>query len=183
MVLEDEMRSLRGLWREKRALAHRTLSLVMVLCTALMMWWSLCCITRSESPIVVVLSGSMEPAFYRGDILFLNNPPEPVRVGDIVVYKQEGKDVPIVHRVLELHQKDGETFFLTKGDNNARDDRSGRIFTPGRMWLKQEDILGKAVVFLPTVGYVTVALNDYPILKVILIAGMAWMVLTNKEEA
>jgi signal peptidase I len=25
----------------------------------------------SESPIVVVLSGSMEPAFYRGDLLFL----------------------------------------------------------------------------------------------------------------
>ena len=24
-----------------------------------------------ESPIVVVLSGSMEPAFYRGDLLFL----------------------------------------------------------------------------------------------------------------
>jgi signal peptidase len=27
--------------------------------------------THSESPVVVVLSGSMEPAFQRGDILFL----------------------------------------------------------------------------------------------------------------
>ena len=30
-------------------------------------------VTGSESPIVVVLSGSMEPAFQRGDLLFLTN--------------------------------------------------------------------------------------------------------------
>lgn len=29
--------------------------------------------TNSQSPVVVVLSGSMEPGFYRGDILFLYN--------------------------------------------------------------------------------------------------------------
>jgi signal peptidase len=43
-------------------------------------------ITMSESPIVVVLSGSMEPAYFRGDLLFLTNFDEPVEVGDIVVY-------------------------------------------------------------------------------------------------
>ena len=36
-------------------------------------------VTLSESPVVVVLSGSMEPAFQRGDILFLNNAVEEVR--------------------------------------------------------------------------------------------------------
>ena len=40
-----------------------------------------------ESPVVVVLSGSMEPAFQRGDILFLNNQHNPIRVGEIVVFK------------------------------------------------------------------------------------------------
>ena len=44
--------------------------------------------TGSESPIVVVLSGSMEPAFYRGDLLFLHLPAgAPVRVGEITVFK------------------------------------------------------------------------------------------------
>lgn len=63
-------------------------------------------VTGSESPIVVVLSGSMEPAFHRGDLLFLTNyPDEPVRVGEIVVFKVEGRDIPIVHRVLKLHEK------------------------------------------------------------------------------
>jgi signal peptidase I len=44
-------------------------------------------LTRSESPVVVVLSGSMEPAFQRGDILFLNNQDDPIRVGEVVVFK------------------------------------------------------------------------------------------------
>jgi signal peptidase len=46
----------------------------------------------------------MEPAFYRGDILFLTNPPsERYKTGDITVYKIPGAEIPIVHRVLETH--------------------------------------------------------------------------------
>ena len=50
------------------------------------------------------LSGSMEPAFYCGDLPFLVNPPNTrYQVGDITVYKIPGQDIPIVHRVLETH--------------------------------------------------------------------------------
>lgn len=53
-----------------------------------------------------IFSGSMEPAFHRGDLLFLtNHRDDPVRVGDIVVFKVEGRDIPIVHRVLKVHEK------------------------------------------------------------------------------
>ena len=46
----------------------------------------------------------MEPAFYRGDLLFLTNPPnQRYQTGDITVYKVPGADIPIVHRVLETH--------------------------------------------------------------------------------
>lgn len=48
----------------------------------------------------------MEPAFHRGDLLFLtNNKEEPIRAGEIVVFKVQGRDIPIVHRVLKLHEK------------------------------------------------------------------------------
>lgn len=48
----------------------------------------------------------MEPAFHRGDLLFLTNYREdPIKVGDIVVFKVDGRDIPIVHRVLKLHEK------------------------------------------------------------------------------
>jgi signal peptidase len=46
----------------------------------------------------------MEPAFYRGDILFLTNPAAVrYKTGDIAVYKIPGAEIPIVHRVLETH--------------------------------------------------------------------------------
>lgn len=54
--------------------------------------------------ILTIISGSMEPAFYRGDLLFLTNPvSEKYKTGDITVYKIPGADIPIVHRVLETH--------------------------------------------------------------------------------
>ncbi len=37
---------------------------------------------------------------------FLTNYHEdPIRVGEIVVFKVEGRDIPIVHRVLKLHER------------------------------------------------------------------------------
>lgn len=66
------------------------------------MWKGLSVITDSPSPIVVVLSGSMEPAFQRGDLLFLwnRNLLRETEVGEVVVYNVKDKDIPIVHRVV-----------------------------------------------------------------------------------
>ena len=55
----------------------------------------------------------MEPAFQRGDILFLHNLDDPIRVGEIVVFKIKDRDIPIVHRVLKVHEKpDGRVIDL-----------------------------------------------------------------------
>ena len=37
----------------------------MIVTSALIIWKGLMCVTGSESPVVVVLSGSMEPGFKR----------------------------------------------------------------------------------------------------------------------
>lgn len=108
----------------------------------------------------------MEPAFHRGDLLVLTHDrEEPIRVGDIVVFKIEGRDIPIVHRVLKVHEKeDGTMKFLTKGDNNSVDDRG--LYAPGQYWLEQKDVIGRAKGFVPYIGIVTILMNDYPQLKV-----------------
>ena len=126
----------------------------MIVSSALMIWKGLMVVTGSESPIVVVLSGSMEPAFQRGDLLFLTNyEEEEIRVGEIVVFKIEGRDIPIVHRVLKLHEKeDGTVKFLTKGDNNSVDDRG--LYAPGQYWLSRKDVVGRAF-------YYSVTITDY----------------------
>lgn len=56
-----------------QALLTQTLNFALILSTAFMLWKTLSILSDSKSPIVVVLSGSMEPAFQRGDLLFLWN--------------------------------------------------------------------------------------------------------------
>lgn len=180
-IMDKQIFELKKLWANKRQLAFQVLNLAMIVFSALMIWKGLMFVTKSESPVVVVLSGSMEPAFQRGDILFLNNAVHDVHVGDVVVFKIKDRDIPIVHRILKVHQdtKTGNVELLTKGDNNRVDDRG--LYAPGQLWLSREDILGRAVGTLRYVGMVTIALNDYPVLKYVLVGLMGLFVLTSKE--
>lgn len=155
--------------------------------SALIIWKTLMLVTGSESPVVVVLSGSMEPGFHRGDILFLNLGKAPARAGEIVVFNLDGRDIPIVHRVIKVHERatggggDGTAHLdiLTKGDNNHMDDRL--LYNRGQEWLHMHHIVGRAVGFLPHVGMVTIVMNDYPWLKVALIGVLGLLVITSKE--
>lgn len=179
--MDKQVYELKKLWANKRQLTFQVLNLAMIVFSALMIWKGLMFVTLSESPVVVVLSGSMEPAFQRGDILFLNNAVQEVHVGDVVVFKIKDRDIPIVHRILKVHRNEetGNVDLLTKGDNNRVDDRG--LYAPGQLWLQREDILGKAVGTLRYVGMVTIALNDYPVLKYVLVGLMGLFVLTSKE--
>ncbi|KAI3730396.1 hypothetical protein QVD17_32170 [Tagetes erecta] len=163
-----------------RQLFTQAISLGMIVTSALIIWKGLMCITGSESPVVVVLSGSMEPGFKRGDILFLHMSKEPIRAGEIVVFNVDGREIPIVHRVIKVHEhEDGEVDVLTKGDNNFGDDRL--LYAQGQMWLQRHHIMGRAVGFLPYVGWVTIIMTEQPIIKYILIGALGLLVITSKE--
>lgn len=73
----------------------QAVTLGIIVASALIIWKTLVCITGSQSPIVVVLSESMEPAFQRGDILFLHTSKDPIRVREIVVF-----DVEMMEKVM-----------------------------------------------------------------------------------
>jgi signal peptidase len=180
-ILDKQVYELKKLWANKRQLLFQLLNLAMIVFSALMIWKALMVVTKSESPVVVVLSGSMEPAFQRGDILFLNNAVSRVQVGEVVVFKIKDRDIPIVHRILKVHRHNDsdKVELLTKGDNNRVDDRG--LYAPGQLWLDRDDVLGKAVGTLRYVGMVTIALNDYPVLKYVLVGMMGLFVLTSKE--
>ena len=82
-MMDKQVAELKKLWQNKRQLTFQVLNLAMIVFSALMIWKGLMFVTKSESPVVVVLSGSMEPAFQRGDILFLDNSVPAVGVGDV----------------------------------------------------------------------------------------------------
>ncbi|KAL2479714.1 Peptidase S24/S26A/S26B/S26C family protein [Abeliophyllum distichum] len=127
-----------------RQVLTQAISLGMIVTSALIIWKGLMCVTGSESPVVVVLSGSMEPGFKRGDILFLHMSKDPIRAGEIVVFNVDGREIPIVHRVIKVHERQdtGEVDILTKGDNNFGDDRL--LYAHGQLWLQRHHIMGKS---------------------------------------
>ncbi|KAJ9503015.1 Signal peptidase complex catalytic subunit [Exophiala xenobiotica] len=171
----------------------QVLNFALVLSTAFMLWKSLSVIADSPSPIVVVLSGSMEPAFQRGDLLFLWNRDTTAEVGEIVVYNVKGKDIPIVHRVVRSHapavavqaDKSGHLSpsapkLLTKGDNNIADDTE--LYARGQTYLdRKEDIIGSVRGYVPAVGYVTIMLSEHPWLKSVMLGMMGLMVILQRE--
>ncbi|BGP18077.1 hypothetical protein JCM10213_006532 [Rhodosporidiobolus nylandii] len=175
----DEIAQLRRLG--VRHALTQALSFALVLSTALMMWKGLSVVCNTESPVVVVLSESMEPAIQRGDLLFLTMPrTAALKHGDITVYKVPGAPVPIVHRVIETHdERDGtDQWLLTKGDNNRADDVS---LYNGMKHLRRSHIVGVVRAYVPWVGYGTILLNDHPNLKYVLLAVLGGGILLQRD--
>jgi signal peptidase len=179
---DELVANVKSTWSTKWVLLYQYLLVGGVIGFGVVAWRGLCVGTNSESPLVVVLSGSMETAFYRGDLLFLTNlESEPVVPGEIVVFKIPGRDIPIVHRVHQVHSNGNltEDKFLTKGDNNNIHDRG--LYAHRQVWLERGQIIGRARFFVPYIGMVTIYLNDYPKLKFGLIGGMVLQVLWTRQ--
>ncbi|RKF65052.1 Signal peptidase complex catalytic subunit sec11 [Erysiphe neolycopersici] len=164
-----------------RQAAAQVLNFGMVLSTAFMLWKGISIISNSPSPVVVVLSGSMEPAFQRGDLLFLwnRNFLEETKVGEIVVYTVEGKDIPIVHRLVRKFGAGHDANLLTKGDNNAVDDTE--LYARGQDYIQRKDIMGSVVGYIPFIGYVTILLSEHPWLKTVLLGIMGLTMIIQRE--
>ena len=177
---------------------NNILTMAMVLAGSFAVWKGLAVVTNSASPLVVVLSGSMEPAFQRGDILFLWNREEFVNVGDIVVYNAPQRDIPIVHRVVREHiveekptklknknvnsatSKKTQQYLLTKGDNNERDDLP--LYGYGKSYLNREkDIVGNVKGYLPKVGYITILITENVYFKYAMFGFLAISALFTQE--
>lgn len=55
-----------------------------------------------------------------------------------IIYMQCGPESPFS----SVHRENGDIKFLTKGDNNAVDDRG--LYKQGQHWLEKKDVVGRA---------------------------------------
>ena len=90
---------------------------------------------------------SFKNGFNKGDILFvIGTKPEKLKIGDVIIF-DAGQGNPIIHRIINMTEKDGEYFFSTLGDNNNGQLSSEKI-------ISSEQIVGKAVFRIaPFVGW------------------------------
>ena len=92
----------------------------------------------------LVVSGSMEPSLYAGDMVFVNSNVdfEDVQLGDVIIFQYE--DMNVIHRVVDEAMIDGERHLKTKGDANKVDD--GFVAT-------EENYCGTALFHIDKIGY------------------------------
>lgn len=94
-----------------------------------------------------VLSGSMEPTYHVGSIIYVKDiEPKELRERDPVTYMLNGNTV-VTHRIVEVigGENENELSFRTKGDANEIAD--GGI-------LLASNVIGKPVFSIPFLGYI-----------------------------
>jgi len=94
--------------------------------------------------IMVVQSGSMEPAIKMGSIVAVK-PSENYNIGDVITFGPYTKTkAPTTHRIYDIKVIEGKPIYITKGDaNNAPDARE----------VRQREVIGKVLFNLPYLGY------------------------------
>ena len=137
----------------------------------LLVWIGLYITFGMTNPFYVVASGSMIPELEVYDILIVqgNIPFEDLVVGDVIVFdRPSDHNRVIVHRIVSVIDEDPRTL-RTKGDAN-------RASIPGTDFpITDKEYIGKVVIVVPDVGYVTQALKP-PVNYIIIVVIVGAMV-------
>jgi signal peptidase I len=100
--------------------------------------------------MIAIGSGSMVPAYYRGDaVIFKKVEPETVEKGDIIVFRKDG--IVITHRIVNIYDGDSSRIIKTKGDANDAEDS---------FIVYDSEILGVVKCRVKYIGYPTIWLNE-----------------------
>jgi signal peptidase len=132
--------------------------ITIAVCVYLLLQASVMVVLGVEKPLYVVISGSMEPVYYKGDILVVKGTDvNQIEAGDIIVFDSPFGGIPIVHRVYRV-EYDGETpYFITKGDNNNTIDTYYQNSYPG---IPPDHIIGEPFLKIPRIGIVQIWLRE-----------------------
>ncbi len=93
------------------------------------------------SPLTV-LTGSMEPSIYAGDMVIIKSQSE-YSVGDVVTYTVNGGQASVTHQIIESYVEGGVRYFITKGTNNNAEDPNP---------VASSQVVGKVVLVIPDLG-------------------------------
>lgn len=117
-----------------------------------------------------VLSGSMEPAYHVGSLIYVKDVDyKELEVGDPITY-MVSEDTVVTHRIIEVlpDENDPDTIrYFTQGDANEHPDGTS---------VHYKNIIGKPIFSIPYLGYVSSYIQHPPGMYVA-IAGAAVLIL------
>ena len=95
--------------------------------------------------IMIVQSGSMEPAVHTGSVVVSRLVDEYV-INDIITFgNKTSNQTPTTHRIIEIKNDNGNISYITKGDANNTSDRKEVL---------HRNVIGKILFSVPYFGYI-----------------------------
>jgi len=195
--------TLRQLW--KNEYFQTAIMIVLIIIVVFGFWFGLRAALNTNYPVLAVASGSMSvyqsnddgwhpftPTLHTGDLIIIEGiKPQDIyaaprnasgRSGDILVFREEaGSDNLIVHRAIGIQVVNGETEFVTQGDNLDTNHGPG----PGSP-TPPENIIGKVVFRIPWIGYLALIIRDssgvYLIVGLIIIIIVVELVFSTSKS-
>ena len=121
--------------------------------------------------VYVVLSGSMEPTYHVGSLIYIKDVNyKELKAGDPITYMLNENTV-VTHRIIEVlvDENDPDTIrYFTKGDANDMPDGTS---------VHYKNIIGKPVFTIPYLGYISNYIQNPPSTYVALAAGAVLVIL------
>ena len=121
--------------------------------------------------VFTVLSGSMEPAYHTGSLIYVRDAdPYELKVGDVITFMLD-EDTLATHRIVEVvpDEEDASVVrFRTKGDANDVEDGS---------LVHYKNVVGSPVFSIPYLGYVADYIQNPPGTYVAVAAGAVLLLL------
>lgn len=116
-----------------------------------------------------VLSGSMEPTYHVGALLYVKTVDcAELRVGDPITFRLNA-DTVATHRIVEILSDGTDNLrFRTKGDANSEVDGDP---------VREANVIGKPVFTIPLLGYLAVFLQNPPGTYLAIAAGAVLLIL------
>ena len=119
-----------------------------------------------------VLSGSMEPNYHVGSLVYVKKTDAPdLKEGDAITYMADEKTI-VTHRIAQIvpDEEDASVLrFITKGDANDKRDAAP---------VHQNNVIGKVLFTVPYLGYVSEYIRHAPGMYVAIGACLALLILT-----
>jgi signal peptidase len=98
----------------------------------------------------LVQSGSMEPTIHTGDVIIVQ-PQHQYQANDTITFQENSRKV--THRIVEISNQPGKTYFSTKGDANRAEDNA---------LVSADKVIGKVVLTIPRLGFAVVFSKSLP---------------------
>jgi signal peptidase len=121
----------------------------------------------TDTPFVVIASGSMSPALEIGDVVIVQGvSPANIRVGDIIVFDSP-EEVRTIHRVTQIQTlSNGTIQFKTKGDANPSEET---------YWTSEGGVHGRVSYKIPYLGWMAlIPTIPLTIAIIIIIITLLW---------